>query len=502
MNFVAKNQTVYEIFESSFEQSPTRVGPARENAHEVKRMADQLAFDMQELKVELTRSVDGLTAKALTPMDWIVGYGSEAVRLETFNVEAGEVEGKDNKDKGGQLMILEGRGAVLKGKLEEFREFLLSICSPESAEYHAIEELLHTNTHTTKTGVVESWEIHNFDHLPMIAVITNLTKLQSDVRNAEAEIINYLLHQIGATDTRVNKMEAIVMTRTNFVLTGSEWTGRVVLAAYDSLSRPEVLLGPFRRNADNTDWEIVGDANVLDYDAQGRAVIRRMGSSVGNYPVQGLLRVSTGEGYRHFPFNTEYQVGAPQAVISPSRMNAMYRGLPNPFSIGVSGAPSESINATVTNGQISRAAGGGWVVTPGPGPESVITVTANIDGQTRQMGQASFRVLRVPDPLPFVSNRTGGRIPRAEFAAAQGVEARLENFLFELRYVVQSFTMVVSTPQGDVPYPATGGPGFTDAQRTAIRNARVGSSVIIRDIVARSPELGSVSMNALVFTID
>jgi hypothetical protein len=297
LNFVAKNQTVYEIFEAQYEQSPSRVGHARDNAHQVKRMADQLTFDMQQLKVELIRSVDGQNARAFTPMDWIVGIGPATERLQTFNVEAALVENKDNKDKGGQLMINEGRGEVLRGKVDEFRNFLTSIIDENAAELQAVEDLLSTASHTSRTGVTESWEQHNFNLLPMIAVITNLTKLQSDVRNAEAEAIQFLLHQIGATDTRVNRMEAIVLTRSNFVLTGNNWEGRVLLAAYDSLQSPDIFLGPYRRNADDTDWEMVSESAPIEYDSQGRAMIRRSGTSVGTFPIQGLLRMSTGEGY-------------------------------------------------------------------------------------------------------------------------------------------------------------------------------------------------------------
>jgi len=500
LSFVAKNQMAYDVFESMMDQSPARVGPFRDKAHEVKRMSDQLTFDMQELKVIMVRVADGVNAKALTPMDWTVGLPPSVERRETFNVESILISAKDNKDIGGQVMIVEGRGEVLRHKVEEFRKFLTDLVADEGVK-RSIEEILDTEPRTTGTGIVESWEIFNFNYLPMIAVITNLTKLQSDVRRAEADVVEYLLNQIGATDTRVNKLEAIVLTRSNFVLEGTEWTGRVVLAAYDSLQRPEIMLGQYRRNADNTDWEMIGDGIPLDYDTQGRATLRRVGSTVGTYPIYGLLRINTPDGYRHLPFDTEYQVGRPGATISATSMNVLYRDIDNPMSIGVSGVPAEGINANMTNGNLSRGTGGIWVARPGAGAESVINVTSIVDGQTRQMGQQLFRIRRVPDPVAKVGTSSGGLIPRAALASAQGIAADMGDFLFDLTFRVQRFTVIIPNPQGDF-NETVNGFAFTQTVRDAIQRAPRGSRVFIENIRANNAQLGNRDLNTLVFTID
>jgi hypothetical protein len=155
----------------------------------------------------------------------------------------------------------------------------------------------------------------------------------------------------------------------------------------------------------------------------------------------------------------------------------------------------------MTNGKITRAPGGGWIARPGDGPESVITVTANVEGQTREMARMTFRVLRVPDPIARVSGRTAGRIPRADLVGAQGVEALLEGFLFDLRYTVSGFNVSISTPQGDQNLPSTGF-AFTQAQRDLMNRVPRGTNVIINNIVARNPQLGERTLNTLVLTID
>jgi gliding motility-associated protein GldM len=496
LSFVQKNQSYYDMFEAQMEQSPNATGPHRDKAHEVKKRADELAFIMQEYKVELVIAGDGAGAAALEPMNWPIG--GEAPRA-THNVNSIRVAAKDNKDRGGQLMIVEGRGDVLKEKIEEYREFLISAVTDDYVK-NSIRETLSTDEIVTGTNEREPWSVYNFNYLPLIAVITNLTKLQGDVRRTENEVIQYLLSKIGASDARVNKMEAVVLSRTNFVLTGGEWQGRVVLAAYDSLQRPEILLGNYRRNADGSDWEMVGEGTVVPYDAQGRAIIRRSASSVGTYPIQGLLRMNTPDGFRHFRFSSEYQVGAPNAVVSPTAMNVLYMGIENPISVSVSGAPSEGVSASINNGRLTRS-GNGWIAVPSTTSDAVITVTANIEGQSRNMGSTTFRVRRVPTPIARISGRTGGAIPRADLANTQGVEAFLDGFMLDMRYRVTGFTMIISSPQGDRSLTSSSH-ALTADQRAAVNNAPRGTNIIFTGIRASNDALGNVDLNPLVLRID
>ena len=100
------------------------------------------------------------------------------------------------------------------------------------------------------------------------------------------------------------------------------------------MQKPEIVLGPTRRVGD--DYEIVGGGGtVLPYDARGRAVFTSPATSVGNFKVEGLLRMVTPDGLRNYPFLSEYQVGEPNAVISPTKMNVLYIGVDNPLAISV-----------------------------------------------------------------------------------------------------------------------------------------------------------------------
>jgi len=178
-NFVDKNASAYAIFDAQFEKTPEKVRESRDNAYEVKEKADQLAFELQELKVEIVRYCDGSDAPALVPVEWMVS----GERKPTFDIDASLIKAKDNYDKPSEIMILKGKGAELKQKINDFRDHLISL-TKDVAVQHSIEESLNTEDMVDLNGTIRSWEVSFFEQVPLVAVVTLLTKMQSDVRNA------------------------------------------------------------------------------------------------------------------------------------------------------------------------------------------------------------------------------------------------------------------------------------------------------------------------------
>ena len=478
-NFVAKNASAYSIFDAEMDKSPTKVGPFRDKAQQVKEKADQLAYDLQQYKVEIVKICDGNDADALTPTKWAVGGEMK----DTYEINGNLLHSKDNMDKPSQVMITYGKGEELKKKINEYRDFLVSQTNDEALQ-KSISDMLNTEAPPADSHGTHTWESSRFEHLPMVAVITNLSKMQGDVRNAESDVIQNLLTQIGATDTKVNKMEAIVLTKSNYVLRGNPFEARILLAAYDSLQKPDITLGQYRRAGE--DWEIVGEGRALPYDSRGRAMYTASTSSVGTYPIRGLLRMQTPDGLKSYPFESEYQVGEPNSVVSPTKMNVLYIGVDNPLGISVSGAPNESIRAAITHGTITKQ-GNEWIAKVTTVGNATITVSATVDGQSKVMGTFVFRVKSVPDPVAKVANKIGGKIDKATLVAQVAVLAALDNFEFDMRFEVTSFTVSAQIGQFTREQPATGA-RITDQQKQILNSLNKGGRVYFQDIKARGPD--------------
>ncbi len=497
-NFVAKNESAYGIFDAQMDKSAAKVGPFRDKAYSVKDMADQLAYDIQQLKAEIVKLCDGNDAEALTPTEWVIG--SKREKKSTFNIEDALIAAKDNTDKPAQFMINEKNGAELKSKIIAYREHLVSLTSNPHIQ-NAIKEALNTDDPpAAKDGTVQTWESSHFEHKPMVAVITMMSKLQSDVRNAEADIIQNLLSQIDASDTKVNKLEAIVLPKSSYVLRGNEYEARILLAAYDSLQKPQIFIGPYKKT--ETGYAMVGDPKPLQYDAQGRAIYRSSGTSVGNFTLQGLLQMPGPDGIVSYPFTTEYQVGEASAVISATKMNVFYIGVDNPVSVSVSGVPGDKISASMTQGSLKRA-GGDWIAVVDPNAKGIskVTVSANINGQNRVMGSMDFRIKTIPNPVAKVAGKIGGRIDKATLTAQIVVLAEMENFDFDLKFNVTEFS-VSAVVKGFTQTKLAKGARITDEQKILLNGLTKGAKVYFDDIKAVGPDKRTRELPAIGFTID
>ncbi|MFM7709591.1 MAG: GldM family protein [Ferruginibacter sp.] len=123
-------------------------------------------------------------------------------------------------------------------------------------------------------------------------------------------------------------------------------------------------------------------------------------------------------------------------VVSIDRMNVLYLGIDNPVSIY---SPADFSNTTVemTNGTVSGS-GTHRIIRPAAIGQSTMTITAN--GLSTSV---YFRVKRIPDPV-FKVGSGNSILSVDEFIAQQVCRAEMIQFDFDLRYKVQSATVLFS----------------------------------------------------------
>ena len=230
-NFAAKNNGLYDKFNIAYEQNPEKVGDWKTKADELKTRSNELYEFMNECKVEIVSRKD-------------------ADAVHDGEVHLADVGVKDDTNFPGEVMIVNKKGTVLKEHIEEYREFLLSMIENKekySGAVETVEGILSTEVpedfhRNKKRGATPTWESTYFEYLPLASVITILSKMQGDVRNVEAEMLNFLLGQIDAGDFKVNVIKPVVIPNSNYVFRGQEYRAQVFLAAYDSTNIPTVEL--------------------------------------------------------------------------------------------------------------------------------------------------------------------------------------------------------------------------------------------------------------------
>ena len=491
-NFALGNEAIYREFAKRNAENPQRVGPWKERADNVKVLADELYDDIQELKFEIVRATGSRGAEAIVD-GRIVG---DLLRA------------KENTSIPSQVMLegMNSKATQLKQQIESFRDELLSMVEERDVGViQSIETNLDTSDPPVKEGVTKSWEEQQFYYMPLVAALTMLSKMQADVRNAEADIITYLMNKVDEGSFMFNFLEATVIPRTNYVFRGDDFEATVFLAAYDTTQAPEVLIGdwePVELDDGSIDYEIIGRADTLPVD-QGKGLYRVRPTTIGYKTWSGLIRLRAPDGsFISRPFTSEYQVQEPNLIVSPTKMNVFYLGIENPVSVSIPGIPADQITAVINNGTIIWVSGSDYIVIPARSGAAQVSVTANIDGVSRNMGSRPFRVNTVPPPIAKVAGRTGGNIGRNLLLAQTGVLADMENFDFDLTYTVTRFTVTSVGAGGFVTDAPSTSNRFTDAQREIMRNATRGQRIYIEDIVAVGPTRDERPLPTISFRID
>ncbi|PLX10280.1 MAG: hypothetical protein C0597_17050, partial [Marinilabiliales bacterium] len=370
-----KNLELYKDFDQQFAQNETKVGPWKNKADEVKQKCDELIEYIQELKIEI------ITANGQ-------GDIKDGVVTEDRQINNDEIAGKDKTDASSHVLIgeMDGKAFELREKIEELREYLVGLVDKENeAIIHSLEINLNTDDPPkSDDGQKKTWEVKNFAHMPLAAVFPLLTKIQLDIRNSEAEVVQYLFSQISAGSIPFNKLEATVIPNTSYVLQGNPYKADVFIAAFDTTAAPIVYVGNYDStlNAEtgSYDFTMRGQYDSLDV-VNGRGKFSRMGSGLGKQTWGGIIKLKDPDGnFITKTFKREYQVAKPNLVVSPTKMNVFYVGVENPVSVSIAGIPGDKISPSITNGVIRKQRDGEYIVLPKRPGNSLITVTADIEG--------------------------------------------------------------------------------------------------------------------------
>ena len=459
-NFNKKNQNVYTRIYNAAQENKQKAGATNDKVLVIKAKSDTLYNYIIHLKEMIVREVDGPKG----------------------NIN--DIVAKEDMHYAEEVMITHGHGTLLKKAIEEYRKFLLSnIDSSETSLVATIEKNLDTSDPPGKEGSKPSWESSKFAGFPLIATVTLMSKMQSDVRNSESDVINYLFSRIDASSFKFNKLEAKVVPKSSYVLLDGNYEADIFMSAADTTARPEIL---------------VNGVVVKD----GKYSVRA--TKEGPVTWKGIINYKNPSGVI-IPYKIEgaYEVARPASTISPTKMNLLYVGLANPVSISASGFSSRDLQVTMTNGRIERTNDGFLAYPTKVGENAVITVTATVDKVVKEFGHMSFRVKKVPNPHASIANKNGGSISKDELKIEQGIFAGYSEgeFEFDLKFTVLSFTVSASQGSFASELPTTGN-RFTQQQKDLFKQLNRGTRFTIDDIQAKGDDGLTRTLSPLSFKIN
>lgn len=482
-NFSHKNDVYYKEFDRAAAENPVKAGPWKAKADEVKRKSDELHRYIQGLKLEIVKKSEGDDTEA----------------IEGENILGEKIVGKDNTMIPAEIMIganKDGKANDLRNALEEYRAYLLTLINEDATDTRdAIKTSLNTDDPPPKEGEILRWQDEHFEELPLMAVITLMSKMQSDVRNAESDALRYLFGQIEAGSLNFNLVEPVVIPSSNYVMRGTEYNAKIYMAAFDTTQEPVVYIGEYDSTiADDgtVEYKMKGELG-RDYNAApivgGKGSYSVTTSSTGWKKWGGIISLKRLDGgIISKPFKNEYQVAEPSLVVSATKMNVFYLGVPNPVEISIPGVPADRIVASINNGRISPS-GGAYMVNPTKEGTSQISVSVREDGGIRSRGSKTFRVRKVPNPDATLAGfKSGASLSKSQILAELGPKASMpEWFEFDLEFTVTGFTLATYIQGFYQELQATGGT-FSSAQREVLRNLNPGAKLYLNDVMAVGPD--------------
>ncbi len=464
-----KNEQVYASFDRAFEDNPTRVGDWKTKADSVRRETDYLFNYISMLKEELVRKSGVNQVGPEHPFDGNSFYFITNVS-DTLIIKK-----EDDLNVPSEHMITQKKATELKEEIIRYRDHLITLIEENDVELrNTVLAALDTSDpriNLKEGGEKKSWETERFLDKPLVAVMALLSKIQIDVKNSEANVINYLYSQIDAGSFLFNKLGARVIPQSSIVLQGDEYVAEVFMAAEDTTQQPQIFI--------NNQAVPVQD---------GIATYRIKTNEPGVFSWSGIIKYKTPAGIiKDYPFTQQYQVTQPSVTMSATQMNVFYRGLENPFDVGGGGIPQENLEVSMTNGSVVKR-GNSYIIRPNEldeqGRRTTVSVFANVGGQRRLLGTTNWRVKKVPDPIAQVAGQSGGTIRKERLLVEDGVMAVLEDFDFDFKYTVTQFRVEVSGAGGYVNAWESNSNRFTEDQKEQFRRLNPNSLVYIANIKA------------------
>jgi gliding motility-associated protein GldM len=471
-NIGVQNNLMYSEFEKAAENNPAKVGMWKDLAFDIKGDAQDLRMYIGELKDSLINKTGGVD-------------------------EEGALVGMDNLEKvANEMLKVPQKGALLKAQIEKYRDSMLSIEGVSDNEdlTSLISSTFNIDDIVTKNGK-QTWEKDRFENYPLIAVLTFLTQIQGDVVNIESKVVDYLRSNIGAEDMKFSTVAAQVISPKNYVMEGDSFKATISIAAYDDSQTPTIIVTDVFINDTLPDYSF---ADTIPVSLDGRGMYSIPARGIGVQKRAAKILLTTESGIKEYEEIFEYQVAKPMAVVSPTKMNVFYRGVPNPIEISVPGYSPEDLTVSGTNVTLKRIKAGQYEATVRDKAKGDSKITVKANGRT--IGKPiEFRLKRIPSPSASINGKKEGVMSKGKLSKAQGIAATLPNFPFDLKYTVESYDVRLT----DGEYTKTikvKGNKFTAEVKEKILKLKPGSDISFTNIRAKGPD-GRKPCGAIILTV-
>ena len=360
--------------------------------------------------------------------------------------------------------------------VQEYKSHVIQVFGsqyPESIEM--VEARFFTgdenNNIKNRDDIDEPWLDSNFKGFPLISSLAKLTMMQNDIRQTEHDVLTTLMGKELKMSSKVNSTNytSLLITEKGAYYQGETFDGSVILGRKGGAQNPNsVDIKIDGRKLSEKDYELIPGGIKLNVTA----------GSPGDHLIEGdLVFLEEGEESRISVSQSFAVISKPNsAVISADKMNVVYRGVENPITISIPGIADNKVNASAPG--LKRVRGSKYSLSPRSGREVKINVTGTLPDGKKVSSISSFRIKDIPKPSGFFRGKTGDfTLPKSSLERGS-VEARLEDFDFDLPLKTTEFRFRAPGQ----PSMVIKGDKLDTRAKNALSRIKNGQTVIISDI--------------------
>ena len=330
----------------------------------------------------------------------------------------------------------------------------------------------------------ESWAVDKFYGQPMIAVLTNLTTLQANVRTEEGNRLRYLFATKLQQQLDLRDYEAIV-SAPKYVAAGESFDATVAFGAYDNTLNGNITLN-------GRDVPFNGGKGTVRITASGSGIQHLIGTITFKDSDGNPITKKFDQPYEVVANITRSVDGV--AVVVADKMNVVYRGVDNPMNAVVAGVDAKTVTLKAASGSLSPS-GKGWIYRPGQGSEVVFTVSGRTSSGKPVSMSYPFRIKNVPKAQGQIRDKNNVSIP-ASSLANQVVTAAIPDFEFPVSFTVTGFKVKVP---GVAAVVVSG--NSLSAASGVLSKARSGDQVLVFDISATAVGTNQSNISPVVINV-
>jgi len=453
--------------------------------------------------------VDPIRLEAKTLSDFINGIKDSIIHTSggyVIDPESQEIttafKGEKDTDVARRILLKtlsqngETKGEELKERLLSFKEKIIEHIDEADQARFQKEIAVTIDDQTWKDEGKNSWSQMTFDRMPVQAVIPLFNKYINDVKSTEAAALNYLGKKvgIGKEDVILGDFTVVAAPEKSYIIKGEPYNADIFLTA---------SAGP--DSGTKVKLSVNGNPLSLDGEGRGRYSVNTSVTGPKTYTATAKVYNPITERTTTYKKDFTYEVGERSVAISATKMNVFYIGVDNPVEISAAGSNSNTMKATMSGpggGTIRKAGDGSFIVnvkTPTKKKEYA-KINVEADGMN---SSKKFRVKRIPDPIPKLSNKRSGLMSSGEFKLQKGVFPVLENFEFEAECKIQEFRLVRVPKRNDVTVVMNSGGIYSQQSKATVEKARAGDKYYFENIKCKCPgDIRSRDLGAMLFKIN